>query len=146
MSAQEPVPQLSRHGVLVVAAVIERDGMILIGQRKRGDWNEYKWEFPGGKVETGEDPREALERELREELDIVAEIEHELMRYEHQYPGRPPIQLIFYRITKFSGEPVNLEFESIAWEAPSKLTAYDFLDGDLDFVQRLARGQFSGLE
>ena len=89
MSAQEPVPQLSRHGVLVVAAVIERDGMILIGQRKRGDWNEYKWEFPGGKVETGEDPREALERELREELDIAAEIEHELMRYEHQYPGRP---------------------------------------------------------
>ena len=142
MSTQDPVPQLSRQGVLVVAAVIERGGMILIGQRKRGDWNEFKWEFPGGKVEYGEDPRNALERELREELNIEAEIERELMRYEHQYPGRPPIQLIFYHIKKFTGEPVNLEFESIAWELPSKLSAYDFLDGDLDFVQRLARGQF----
>ncbi|HZO55017.1 MAG TPA: NUDIX domain-containing protein [Bryobacteraceae bacterium] len=144
MSEQDPVPHFSRQGVLVVAAVIERGGKILIGQRKRGDWNEYKWEFPGGKVEAREDPREALERELREELDIEAKIERELMRYEHQYPGRPPIQLIFYRITKFEGEPVNLEFESIAWESPEKLIAYDFLDGDLDFVQRLARGQFSG--
>jgi 8-oxo-dGTP diphosphatase len=144
VSEQDPVPYLSRQGVLVVAAVIERGGKILIGQRKRGDWNEYKWEFPGGKVEAQEDPREALERELREELDIEAKIEGELMRCEHQYPGRPPIQLIFYRIAKFEGEPVNLEFESIAWESPEKLIAYDFLDGDLDFVQRLARGQFSG--
>jgi 8-oxo-dGTP diphosphatase len=144
VSEQDPVPYFSRQSVLVVAAVIERGGKILIGQRKRGDWNEYKWEFPGGKVEAQEEPREALERELREELDIEAKIEGELMRYEHQYPGRPPIQLIFYRITKFEGEPVNLEFESITWESPEKLIAYDFLDGDLDFVQRLARGQFSG--
>lgn len=144
MSEPDPVPQLSRQGVLVVAAVIERGGMILIGQRKRGDWNEYKWEFPGGKVEFGEDPRLAMERELREELDIQAEIDYELMRYEHQYPGRPPIQLIFYRIGRFKGEPVNRAFESIAWELPAKLTDYDFLDGDLDFVQRLARGQFIG--
>lgn len=143
MNGSDPLPQLSRQGVLVVAAVIERDGMILIGQRKRGDWNEFKWEFPGGKVEAGEDPRQGLERELREELAIEAEVEHELMRYEHQYPGRPPIQLIFYRITQFTGEPVNMEFESITWELPANLTSYDFLDGDLDFVQRLARGQFS---
>lgn len=146
MSEQEPVPQLSRPGVLVVAAVMERDGQILIGQRKRGDWNEFKWEFPGGKVEWREDPRAALKRELEEELSIDAEIGGEMMRYEHQYPGRPPIHLIFYRVERFEGEPVNRVFESIAWEAREKLPDYDFLDGDIDFVQRLARGQFSGAE
>ncbi|MBK7931130.1 MAG: NUDIX domain-containing protein [Bryobacterales bacterium] len=95
MSEQEPLPHLGRPGVLVVAAVIALDGRILIGQRKRGDWNEFKWEFPGGKVESGEDPRDALKRELREELDIDAEVGDELMRYEYQYPGKPPIHLIF---------------------------------------------------
>ena len=144
MSADDALPQLGRQGVLVVAAVIERGGKILIGQRKRGDWNEYKWEFPGGKVEFGEDPREALARELREELEIEAEIGRELMRYEYQYPGRTPIQLIFYRITIFDGDPLNREFESIAWEVAARLPDYDFLDGDLDFVQRLARGEFNG--
>ena len=127
----------------MVAAVLERDGQILIGQRKKGDWNEYKWEFPGGKVEAREDPRAALARELEEELGVQAAIGRELMRYEYQYPGRPPIQLIFYRVAKFEGEPENRAFESIAWEAARNLTAYDFLDGDLDIVQRLSRGQFS---
>ena len=145
MSEQEPLPQLGRPGVLVVAAVIEREGRILIGQRKRGDWNEFKWEFPGGKVESREDPRDALKRELQEELNIDAEIGNELMRYEYQYPGKPPIHLIFFSVNRFSGEPVNREFESIAWEAAASLPAYDFLDGDIDFVQRLARGQFEGL-
>ena len=145
MSDQETRPQLGRPGVLVVAAVIEREGRILIVQRKRGDWNEFKWEFPGGKVEWREEPRDALKRELQEELDIDAEVGAELMRYEYQYPGKPPIQLIFFNVNHFTGEPVNRAFESIAWEAVASLPSYDFLDGDIDFVQRLARGQFDAL-
>lgn len=144
MSDQEQLPHLGRPGVLVVAGVMERDGRILIGQRKRGDWNEFKWEFPGGKVESREDPREALKRELREELNIDAEIGRELTRYEYQYPGKPPIHLIFFSVPGFTGEPTNLAFESIAWEATSRLPELDFLDGDIDFVQRLARGEFDG--
>ena len=58
----------------VVAAVIERDGQILIGQRKARGRHGLKWEFPGGKVEPGEEPRAALARELREELAIEAVI------------------------------------------------------------------------
>lgn len=144
MSDQEHLPHLGRPAVLVVAGVIERDGQILIGQRKRGDWNEFKWEFPGGKVELREDPRDALHRELREELHIEAEIGRELTRYEFQYPGKPAIQLIFFSVPHFTGEPVNRAFESIGWEAKDRLPALDFLDGDIDFVQRLARGEFDG--
>lgn len=129
-------------GILVVAAVIERDGRILIGQRKTGDWNQFKWEFPGGKVEIGETPRAALARELDEELGIMAEIGDEITRYGHQYRGRPPIELIFFRVTAFTGEPVNRAFHEICWEEAAKFAEYDFLDGDLDFVRRLARGDY----
>jgi 8-oxo-dGTP diphosphatase len=131
-----------RNGVLVVAAIIERDGKILIGQRRAGDWNEFKWEFPGGKVNAHESPRDALARELQEELDIRAEIGMEITRYGYQYPGRPPIELIFFRVTFFEGEPRNLAFHDIRWEQPRKFTRYEFLDGDVDFVRRIARGEF----
>ena len=121
----------------VVAAVIERDGRVLICQRKGGR-HALKWEFPGGKVEPGEDPRDALARELREELAIDARIGEELEFHEVRYGNGPVIRLRFYRVTEFAGEPVNLEFESIVWESPVKLPKYDFLEGDLEFVHRLA--------
>ena len=132
---------LDRRRLTVVAAVIERDGQILIGQRRLGDWNQLKWEFPGGKMEPSEAPREALRRELREELDIAAEIGEEIMRYEYQYPGKPPIQLIFFSVLHFQGDPKNLAFHDIRWEPAAHFHRYEFLDGDVDFVKRLARGE-----
>src|SRR6266540_1501482 len=114
----------------VVAAVIERDGQVLICQRKAGQPFGGKWEFPGGKVEAREEFRSALGRELREELAITAAIGEEIARYQYVYPGRPPIQLIFFRVTEFEGEPVNVVFEQIRWEKTANMTAYDFLDGD----------------
>ena len=133
---------MKRHEIRVVAGVIEREGMILVGQRRAGDRFQYKWEFPGGKVKPDEDPKEALARELREELGIEAVIGEEMARYEHQYPGKTAILLMFFRVPEFTGEPVNHVFESIRWEERQKLTEYDFLDGDVDFVRRLARGLF----
>jgi 8-oxo-dGTP diphosphatase len=126
--------------VLVVAGVIERDGKILIAQRRRGGRHELKWEFPGGKVEPGEEPHAALERELREELAIEATIGEEMAREQVAYPGRRRIELIFYRVTEFQGEPQNLDFEQIVWAARDELQSYDFLEGDLPFVTKLARG------
>ncbi len=123
----------------VVAAIIERDGQVLICQRKAGQRHGGKWEFPGGKVEARERLKPALERELREELAIRAAIGDEIARYQYTYPGRRPIQLIFFRVTVFEGEPVNVIFEQIRWEKPVNLPAYDFLDGDVAFVKRLAR-------
>jgi 8-oxo-dGTP diphosphatase len=122
----------------VVAAVIEREGQILICQRSREDSHPLKWEFPGGKVEPGESPRAALERELEEELAIQARIGSEITRLTHRYQGRNPFRLIFYRVSRFSGEPVNRAFEQILWEEPARLPQYDFLEADADFIRELA--------
>jgi len=119
----------------VVAAVIERNGLILIAQRKRTGQHPLKWEFPGGKVEAGEAPESAVVRELKEELAIQARVDGEIMRYEYQYPGRTPILLIFYRVTEFEGEPQNLDFEQIAWVEKARLGDYDFLEGDEEFIR-----------
>ena len=121
----------------VVAAVIVRQGRILICQRKKGQAHEFKWEFPGGKLEPGEEPPAALRRELREELAIEADIDSEITRYEYAYPGRAPILLIFFRVIRFQGEPRNLVFERMEWEPPERLPDYDFLEGDVDFVKTL---------
>ena len=131
--------------MIVVAAVIEQQGRILVCQRKRGARLELKWEFPGGKVEHGEEPRAALVRELREELAIEAQIDREIVRYEHSYPGRDPILLIFYRVKTFKGTPANIVFETMEWSALQSLATYDFLDGDIDFVRRLGRGEYGAV-
>jgi 8-oxo-dGTP diphosphatase len=141
MPSASTIPSLSRPVVTVVAGLIHRNGQILIGQRPKGEWHEFKWEFPGGKMEAAESPQSALMRELREELDIEAEIGEEITRYQYQYPGKPPIHLIFFRVVRFEGEPRNLAFEEIRWEEPTRFPDYDFLDGDIDFVRRIARGE-----
>jgi 8-oxo-dGTP diphosphatase len=122
----------------VVAAVIERNDFVLIAQRKRSGQHALKWEFPGGKVEPGETPQGALIRELSEELGISIQVNGEIERYEYQYPGRTPILLIFYRVTEFSGEPRNLDFEQILWVSRAHLRDYDFLEGDAEFLVRYA--------
>jgi 8-oxo-dGTP diphosphatase len=124
--------------MVVVAAVIERDGLVLIGQRRREDRHPLKWEFPGGKVEEGETPEEALRRELREEVAIEAEIGQEITRYDYQYPGRSRVLLIFYSVQAWTGAERNLSFEQIQWVPRRALPEYDFLEGDVDFVHRLA--------
>lgn len=133
---------MTRPRITVVAAVIEQEGQILIGQREETDRHPLKWEFPGGKVERGETAKAALQRELEEELAIQAIIGPELIRYEFQYEKRSPILLIFHRIERFQGEPRSEAFAQIRWEARERLPDYDFLDGDLDFVRRLARNEF----
>lgn len=127
--------------MIVVAGVLQLDGKLLIGQRMAGDRHALKWEFPGGKVEFGETPKQALRRELQEELGIEATIGPEIARYEHNAPGRPPLILLFHKVDEYLGEPQPQTFEQILWELPAALPDYDFLDGDLDFVRRIARGR-----
>src|ERR1700731_2553163 len=112
--------------MIVVAAVIERgDRRILIGQRRRGDSSPLKWEFPGGKIETDEEPEAALARELREELGatLVRCVEMGLVR--HVYAsGSNPVGIRFYsaEITDENVEPKC--FEQIAWVLPRELGGY----------------------
>jgi 8-oxo-dGTP diphosphatase len=119
----------------VVAAILERDGRVLICQRTPGQWHALQWEFPGGKVEPGESPEQALARELEEELDIRHSTGEEIARYEYCYPGKQPIVLIFFRVRTFSGEPRNLVFHDMRWELPERFMEYDFLEGDIEFLR-----------
>ncbi len=116
---------------------------MLVGQRRKADRHSLKWEFPGGKVEPGETPQQALVRELREELQIEAEVGTELARYEHDYPSGSRVHLLFFSVKTFTGEPEAQVFEQIRWADLRELPDFDFLEGDFDFVRRLARGEFS---
>ena len=122
----------------VVAGLIRRGGRILICQRAAAQAHALKWEFPGGKVEAGESPPQALRRELEEELAVRARVGDEVERYEFRYAGKSAILLIFYAVTDFAGEPRNCVFEEMRWVAPGELPGFDFLEGDVDFVKRLA--------
>ena len=113
--------------ITVVAGLVWRQGQLLICQRKPTDPFAGKWEFPGGKVEPGEEPRAALEWELLEELGIRAAIGKEIGRTEHQYPEHPPFYLLFYTVVEFEGNPENRIFEQIRWVQPHDLAGYDFL-------------------
>jgi 8-oxo-dGTP diphosphatase len=133
----------NRAPLLVAAGVIHRDGQILVGQRRKADRHPFKWEFPGGKVELGESPQQALVRELREELQIDATVGSELARYEHEYPGGSRVHLLFFAVIGFQGQPFARVFEQISWIDIRSLPDLDFLEGDLDFIRRLSRGDFS---
>jgi 8-oxo-dGTP diphosphatase len=127
---------------LVSAGIIYRAGRVLIGQRRKTDKDALKWEFPGGKVESGESPQEALVRELREELLIDATIGAELAHYEHEYASGSVVRLLFFVVPNFIGQPTNRVYKQICWTPLRDLPTIDFLEGDLDFVRRLARGDF----
>ena len=118
----------------VVAAIIEREGKILVGQRTAAQSHPLKWEFPGGKVEAGETPAQALARELEEELGIRDAASEEMTRYQYSYPGKYPIELIFLRVRCFEGEPSNLIFHELRWQPNRELRALDFVEGDRQFI------------
>jgi 8-oxo-dGTP diphosphatase len=122
----------------VSAAVIRRDGRILICRRRTDQDHAGKWEFPGGKVEPGEQPEDALRRELQEELGIQTVIQGEIKRYQYSYPGRKPLQLIFFSVTEFAGDPDYNHFREVRWALPAELPSFDFLEGDVEFVKELA--------
>jgi 8-oxo-dGTP diphosphatase len=128
----------------VVAALIWKHGKILICQRTRHQVMPLKWEFPGGKIEEGEQPRDALRRELDEELGIHAVIGDEVARIRHEYPNRSSVELRFYGIHEYSGEMENRIFREIRWAEPAELPTYDFLEADLELVKDLAEGKLAG--
>jgi 8-oxo-dGTP diphosphatase len=125
----------------VAAALIEQHGKFLVCQRKRGDTFGLLWEFPGGKLEPGETAATALERELREELGVSAQIGAEVFRARHQYAElTEPIELIFLAATVESGEVQNLAFETMEWRAPETLSELNFLPADRELIERLRMG------
>ena len=127
--------------VLVVAAVVRRGAELLVSRRHAHAARGGQWEFPGGKVEDGESPEDCLRRELREELSVETEIGPEIYRTEHRYPGGFAVRLLFFRICRYTGTPMNLAFERIEWARVADLPHYDFLEADRELVDRLASGE-----
>jgi 8-oxo-dGTP diphosphatase len=125
----------------VSAGIIVQNGQILACQRLPNERHGSKWEFPGGKRERAESIEECLRRELREELDIEAEVGELVWRTEHVYPEGVPIALWFFAVRRFAGVPVNRAFAAIRWVDVAALGELDFLQADRELVDRLARGQ-----
>lgn len=126
----------------VVAGLLVSGGRILACRRRSDQDHASKWEFPGGKAEPEEDPCDALVRELREELCIEATVGDEFLRYEFGYPGKRPIQLIFYWVKTYSGELNGEFFAETKWVVPGGLASLDFLAGDARVVAELASRPF----
>lgn len=121
-----------------------RDGQVLACQRKSDAVYPLRWEFPGGKLEEGETPAEALVRELREELSIQATVGREFYRQEWVYPqsAKSPRQdgsfrVFYFVVDSFTGTPVNNAFEQIRWVSPTELQQMDILEGNREAVARL---------
>ena len=120
----------------VTAAVIEKDGKILIARRKGEDALGGKWEFPGGKLEPGETPEECLKRELREELGIETEVKAFLCSSSFAY-RHIAVELLAYKTVYVSGEITLHEHDRVEWIPPEALDEYDFSEADKPVVLKL---------
>lgn len=125
----------------VVAALIVREEKVLICQRAEGQAMPFKWEFPGGKVEPEEDLKDALRRELEEELGIDAVIGRKIAAVQHAYSGGNTIALYFYRVDQFDREIQNRIFRDVRWVDRKELPTYDFLEADLGLVKEIGAGR-----
>lgn len=123
--------------IQVVAAVLrDAQGRVLINQRPAGKpWAGY-WEFPGGKIEAGETPFDALRRELQEELGVDIQAARSWMQLVHDYPERR-VELDVWQVQRFSGVPVSREHQVFAWVQPGELSGWKLLPADPPIVEAL---------
>ncbi|HUX44727.1 MAG TPA: (deoxy)nucleoside triphosphate pyrophosphohydrolase [Terracidiphilus sp.] len=136
-SLRPPGPALR----FVVAALIVRSGEVLICQRRPDQPMALQWEFPGGKIEPGESPEQALARELDEELGIQATVGPRVTRIRHNYRHGGAVDLQFFEVHEFAGEIQNRIFNQFKWARLEDLPSYDFLAADRGLIRDLAAGK-----
>ena len=125
--------------ITVTAGILLKDSRVFIGKRKPTGRLPGKWEFPGGKVEDGETPKESLKRELEEELEIDAVVGDCLGENIHRYDFGT-VKLLFYRVYWDGGDVSSKDHEEYGWVALDELRRYDFVPAVWPFVRRLMKG------
>jgi 8-oxo-dGTP diphosphatase len=125
----------------VAAALIVRGGEVLIGQRRPDQPMAMQWEFPGGKIESGESPEQALARELDEELGIKAVIGPRVTHIRHNYRHGGAVDLVFFAVHEFTGELQNRIYHEVRWVKLEDLPSLDFLAADRGLIRDLAAGK-----
>ena len=124
--------------ITVVAAVICRDGKILITRRLDSVHLPGLWEFPGGKVEPGETLKAALMREIREEIGLNVIVFDQCLSVEHEYPKKS-VSLHFFYCAIISGEPRSLQVAEFSWVTPPELNSYSFPEADREIIRSLQK-------
>ena len=119
----------------VTAALLTREGKVLIALRKAGKHMGRKWEFPGGKIRPGETPEECLRRELAEELEIETRI-GDLAGSARYAAGDVDLEILLYRAEYVSGTFTLHDHEALAWVEPEKLESYDLADSDRELARQ----------
>ena len=115
--------------ITVIGAIIQEGNKYLIGRRGPNEKSPGLWEFPGGKIEDGETHQECLKRELKEELNIHAEIGELYSEYVYKYP-HISYQLYFYGVNNYTGEFKYNAHDRLEWATPDQFDQYNFLPGD----------------
>jgi 8-oxo-dGTP diphosphatase len=123
---------------VVAAALYNLQGCVLIAERPPGKHLSGRWEFPGGKIDAGETERQALARELAEELGVALGACHPLLHVAHDYADRR-VEISLWVVEGFSGEPVGLDGQLLKWVSPDELHAEDMLAADVPFIDALQR-------
>lgn len=124
--------------LIVVAGVAQRAGRVMVCRRRAEASNGLKWEFPGGKIEPGESPEEALRREIREELDTVVDVGERLCDVEWDYPEFH-LSMGCYLCTVVSGELTLREHESARWLDDAHLEDVNWLPADRTVIEEIKK-------
>ena len=122
--------------IRAVAGILKRDDKVLVGERPLGKPYSGYWEFPGGKIESGESGEEALKRELFEELGVEIQKARCLLSHQHAYPDKT-VFLEVWEVVDFIGEPQNIEHKTLRWVTLSEMRQLRLLEGNWAILEKL---------
>ena len=121
---------------VIAGALFDQQDRVLIAQRPPGKHMAGGWEFPGGKLETGEAPLDGLKRELREELGVEVHDANPLIAYEHAYADRS-VLLDLWLVSRFTGQPASLDNQALQWVRLDELETVGLLEADRPMIAAL---------